>query len=103
MVLWKRPIYEALQEEEDASEVVDAGSTEQEHDRVWREAPTGGQLPADGSAEEDAVVELVAAVSVLEAELELLQTPLRRPSVCSSSFSSSCWRRPVLMEMELAP
>ena len=101
MALWKRPIHETLEEEEDASDVVDAGSTEQEHDRVWREAPTGGQLPADGSAEEDAVVELVAAVSVVEAELELLQTPLRRPLVCSSSFSSSCWRR--ALQMELAP
>ena len=71
MDLWKRLIHEML-EEEDASDVVDAGSSEQEQDRVWREAPTGGRLPADGSAEEDAVVEPVAVVLALESELELL-------------------------------
>ena len=72
MALWKRSIHETLEEEEDASDVVDAGSLEQGHDRVWREAPTGGRLPADGSAEEGAVVEPVAVVLALELELELL-------------------------------
>ena len=71
MALWKRPIYEAL-EKEDASDTVDAGSTEQEHDRVWREAPTSGQLLAVGSAEADAAVVPVAVVLALEAEFELL-------------------------------
>ena len=70
MALWKRPIHETLEEEEDASDVVDAESSEQGHDRVWREAPTGGQLPAVGSAKAEAVVVPVAAVLALEAELE---------------------------------
>ena len=67
MALWKRPIHETL-EEEDALDVVDAESSDTT--RVLREAPTGGQLPADGSPEEGAVVEPVAVV--LELELELL-------------------------------
>ena len=79
---------------------VAVGLPEQRRDQGSREITAGGPLPADGSAEAVNVAAPVAAVVALELELELASMSLRTP-VCSSSFSSSCWRRAV--QMELAP
>ena len=52
--------------EEAAPDVVGVGLSEQGRHRVLKEVPAGGRLPADGSAEEDAVIAPVAAVLALE-------------------------------------
>ena len=71
MARWNWPIHEKLEEDEDSSDVA-VGLSEQGRDRVLREVPAGGRLPADGSAEGDTVVAPAAAVLALELELELL-------------------------------
>ena len=55
-----------MEDEEVAVDVAVEALSEQKMDLESIEAPTGGQLPADGSAEEDAVVEPVAVVLELE-------------------------------------
>ena len=64
MAQWNWPTHETL-EEEAASDVVGVGLSEQGRDRVLREVPAGGRLPADGSAEGDAVVAPATAVLAL--------------------------------------